>query len=346
MCLIIATERLAATKKEVAVLHARFEAELARQAAKAAEVAEQVIQAGNETQRASGTDRRGGDGLRKRGGGTLSRRVTAGGTLADDSSALDTSKSRSSKKKTRSSAATNTPGTHQLRNYSRVSRTRSIPILTAAQVAMAAQNSLGPPPLRFLMADLRPRDQTMYGGVGGGGGGGISTPNHNTNTNTKSTGGVPSLSSTLLSSTSSSALLLANQLPAALDEWICPFCEYDLFYGQEAGLRRAMRNRKKILSRRRRARERAAAAASGALAPALAPLSASASAPVPASTAGSANGNGHDYGTIGGGGGGGSGGGVGGPDAAGGVTAKVLAPPSSLKRDKEKGGRGSRVTGE
>ncbi|KAF8813005.1 hypothetical protein BYT27DRAFT_7085525 [Phlegmacium glaucopus] len=47
------------------------------------------------------------------------------------------------------------------------------------------------------------------------------------------------------------------------EEWICAFCEYDLFYGEDAGYRRAVRSRKKILKRRRRARERAAAAASG-----------------------------------------------------------------------------------
>ncbi|PFH50994.1 hypothetical protein AMATHDRAFT_75195 [Amanita thiersii Skay4041] len=47
------------------------------------------------------------------------------------------------------------------------------------------------------------------------------------------------------------------------EEWICAFCEYDLFYGDEQRYRRAVRNRKKILRRRRRARERAAAAASG-----------------------------------------------------------------------------------
>ncbi|KAL0955187.1 hypothetical protein HGRIS_004094 [Hohenbuehelia grisea] len=47
------------------------------------------------------------------------------------------------------------------------------------------------------------------------------------------------------------------------EEWICAFCEYELFYGDENEYRRALRNRKKILKRRRRARERAAAAASG-----------------------------------------------------------------------------------
>lgn len=47
------------------------------------------------------------------------------------------------------------------------------------------------------------------------------------------------------------------------DEWICSFCEYSLFYGDDGEYKRAVRNRKKILKRRRKARERAAAAASG-----------------------------------------------------------------------------------
>lgn len=53
------------------------------------------------------------------------------------------------------------------------------------------------------------------------------------------------------------------QLTNPADEWICSFCEHDLFYGDDSEYRRAVRNRKKILKRRRRARERAAAAASG-----------------------------------------------------------------------------------
>jgi hypothetical protein len=54
-----------------------------------------------------------------------------------------------------------------------------------------------------------------------------------------------------------------SQLTNPADEWICAFCEYELFYGDEQDYRRAIRSRKKILRRRRRARERAAAAASG-----------------------------------------------------------------------------------
>ncbi|KAF8328362.1 uncharacterized protein EI90DRAFT_3064967, partial [Cantharellus anzutake] len=49
----------------------------------------------------------------------------------------------------------------------------------------------------------------------------------------------------------------------ASDEWICLFCEYDLFYGWEASFRDAVKNRKKILRRRRRAREKAAMITTG-----------------------------------------------------------------------------------
>jgi hypothetical protein len=56
---------------------------------------------------------------------------------------------------------------------------------------------------------------------------------------------------------------VASQLTNQGEEWICPTCEYRLFYGDEQGYRMGVRNRKKILKRRRRARERAAAAANG-----------------------------------------------------------------------------------
>lgn len=59
---------------------------------------------------------------------------------------------------------------------------------------------------------------------------------------------------------------IATPLTHPVEEWVCPFCEYDLFYGDDADYQRAINNRKKILKRRRRARERAAAAASGAAA--------------------------------------------------------------------------------
>lgn len=47
------------------------------------------------------------------------------------------------------------------------------------------------------------------------------------------------------------------------DEWICSFCEYELWFGEEISLFRVIKNRKQVLKRRRRAKERAARAASG-----------------------------------------------------------------------------------
>ncbi|KIJ65197.1 hypothetical protein HYDPIDRAFT_131567 [Hydnomerulius pinastri MD-312] len=48
------------------------------------------------------------------------------------------------------------------------------------------------------------------------------------------------------------------QIVNPTDEWICPRCEYSLFYGDEPEYRRTVRSRKQILRRRRRAQERAA----------------------------------------------------------------------------------------
>lgn len=50
---------------------------------------------------------------------------------------------------------------------------------------------------------------------------------------------------------------------AGQDEWICAFCEYELFFGEPPLLARCMRRRKSVLRVRRRARERAAKAANG-----------------------------------------------------------------------------------
>ncbi|WAQ88119.1 hypothetical protein PtA15_9A244 [Puccinia triticina] len=47
------------------------------------------------------------------------------------------------------------------------------------------------------------------------------------------------------------------------DEWICAFCEHELWFGEPLGLLRVIKNRKDVLRRRRRAKERAARAASG-----------------------------------------------------------------------------------
>ncbi len=96
-------------------------------------------------------------------------------------------------------------------------------LLSAAQLGANTQNMLSPLALFFLSAQIPPRRGTQQRVASG-----VASP-------------------------------LAN--PA--EEWICPTCEYRLFYGDEQGYRMGVRNRKKILKRRRRARERAAAAANG-----------------------------------------------------------------------------------
>lgn len=50
---------------------------------------------------------------------------------------------------------------------------------------------------------------------------------------------------------------LKAQIVDPADEWICPRCEYSLLYGDGSDYRRAIRDRKQILRRRRRAQERA-----------------------------------------------------------------------------------------
>ena len=203
-----ASKRLVATKEEVTALHARFEQELARQAAKAAEAAKQAAAALNgplvkRNDRSKGRAARGADGK----SANLEQSLLAG-------------KTNSGKKKKRSALA-NASNPHHLRNYvpSRLPNSGQVNAAVNAQ----NQNLLSPLPLRFLSADLPPRRRKK----------------------------------------NERPVVPVATLTNPADEWICPFCEYDLFYGDDTAYQRAIRNRKKILRRRRRARERAAAAASG-----------------------------------------------------------------------------------
>ncbi|PCH44444.1 hypothetical protein WOLCODRAFT_165152 [Wolfiporia cocos MD-104 SS10] len=201
VCHSATSERMAATKEEVALLHSRFEAELARQAAKAAEAAAQTPAAlvGPAANRAK-----------------QSRSAEAKPKAAEQPPAGK--KERGGKKKKRAAHA-NASNPHHLRNYV----PSRLPHSGGFNGAQTAQSLLSPLPLRFLSADVPPRQRAETERAAGAG------------------------------------PVLTN--PA--DEWICPFCEYALFYGDDLGYQRAVRNRKKILRRRRRARERAAAAASG-----------------------------------------------------------------------------------
>lgn len=224
--LYIASDRLVETKGEVATLHARFEAELARQTARAAEAAKQAAAAAMNNRQSKRGDR--------------SKQARSANKKLDQKPADQTQSSaaasRTGKKKKRSALA-NASNPHHLRNYV-PSRLPHSGQLSAAQAQANTQNLVSPLPLRFLSADVPPRRRS------------------------KSSAAAPPI----------------TNLTNPVDEWICPFCEYDLFFGDDQSFQRAIRNRKKILKRRQRARERAAAAASGAKA---ATVAAKNPAPVP-----------------------------------------------------------------
>ena len=59
------------------------------------------------------------------------------------------------------------------------------------------------------------------------------------------------------------SVAVKTQIVDPADEWICPRCEYSLFYGDGADYRRSIRDRKQILRRRRRAQERASGLGGG-----------------------------------------------------------------------------------
>lgn len=197
------------------MLRNRFEAELARQATKAAKTA-----AAN---RIIGSQPRKGKSKRAERAQQRARTIVGGkggdpGELLDQS--LTGTKARGGKKKKRATLA-NASNPHHLRNYV-PSRLPHSSQTNLNQTNVNALNYVGPLPLRFLSAEIPPRRRKQ-----------------------------------------APAAQPMPQLTNPADEWICAFCEYSLFYGDEQGYRKAIRNRKKILKRRRRARERAAAAASG-----------------------------------------------------------------------------------
>ncbi|KAH8832854.1 hypothetical protein DL96DRAFT_686541 [Flagelloscypha sp. PMI_526] len=251
------TDRLAATKSEVASLRAKFEEELKKQAIKAAQLAastKAIMSA--PAPPSKGTRKRTADRHAK---GRVGRALPppSSSSVTPDASFLDQSlvglnKPKSKKKKR--SALANASNPHHLRNYvpSRLpGHTSGLSGAvgggggtgnsgnlqpSAAQLLNQQQNLLSPLPIAFLTAEIPPRRKTKKNA-----GGKKSYKN----------AGTPGVSA----------------LNNPMDEWICAYCEYELFYGDDADYRRAIRNRKKILRRRRRARERASAAASGNSAP-------------------------------------------------------------------------------
>lgn len=213
------SDRLVATKEEVANLHARFEAELTHQAVRATEAAKQTaaVLNGNVPPPAKRP-------AKSTQAAPPLRATDATAKPKDvEQSLLGTPPPKTGKKKKRSALA-NASNPHHLRNYV-PSRLPHQAGTNAAQNVANAASLISPLPVRFLSADVPPRRSKAA----------PTTP----------------------------APAPVTALANPTEEWICPFCEYDLFFGDSAAYQRAIASRKKILRRRRRARERAAAAASG-----------------------------------------------------------------------------------
>lgn len=189
------------------MLHSRVEAELAHQAAKAAEIAKQSAVSNTQNVRRPGS---------KLDVPSAKPPPPAVDPLGLDLQVLGLKRGKKKKR----SALANASNPHHLRNYVPSRLPNSGPTNTT-QVNVNAQNHLGPPPIRFLSARIPPRQSKE------------------------------------------NVTVAPTSLTNPEDEWICPFCEYKLFYGEDSGYTKSVRNRKKILKRRRRAQERAAAAASG-----------------------------------------------------------------------------------
>ncbi|KAF8552876.1 hypothetical protein OG21DRAFT_1327960 [Imleria badia] len=139
------SDRLIATKEEVLALRSRFEAELARQAARAAKATAEGKQAALAASRASQTKR----------SSKLQPSLPSGDQSADPSDLSPSGKSRGSKKKKRNALAI-ASNPHHRNNYV-PSRLPSSGHANSVQATVNAQNLLGPQPLRFLSAELPPR---------------------------------------------------------------------------------------------------------------------------------------------------------------------------------------------
>ncbi|KAF8579916.1 hypothetical protein K439DRAFT_1358404 [Ramaria rubella] len=148
LCPSPTSERLISTREEVAILHSRFEAELSRQAAKAAEAVRQNALAMESISVAKRDSR---NQQRSRSSGTITGPNSNNGLTEMSGTGA---KPRTSKKKKRSALA-NASNPHHLRNYvpSRIPHSGQ----TAPQGAVNNQNLVSPSPTRFLAAEIAPR---------------------------------------------------------------------------------------------------------------------------------------------------------------------------------------------
>jgi len=231
-----AADRLITTKEETATLRKRFEAELERQASRAAKAA--ASDGGKPLAKSGRAKRERQERERDRAARAARQKKAKSNVTATDQTpdlvdlqnvppapGLGTEaggkvKTKTSKKKKRSALA-NASNPHHLRNYVPSRLPHSGPI----DGSVVSGSNILPLPVRFLSAEI---------------------PAKGPRGNRKVVANTPLV-----------------QITQPAEEWICAFCEYDLFYGDDATYRKAVRNRKKVLRRRRRAAERAAAAASG-----------------------------------------------------------------------------------
>ncbi|KAK1224155.1 hypothetical protein PQX77_012959 [Marasmius sp. AFHP31] len=228
MCRNATSDRLLSTKDEVKFLRGRFEAELSRQTAKLA--GESKAKANDIASDGRGAKKRIASGVQGSNSPipvTSSTVTTATPSLDDLSQPSTPSKNASKKKKKKRSALANASNPHHLRNYV-PSRVPGVGVNNTQNANANDANELGPPPTRFLNAQIR----------------------SDKNGKADSNASVDTASN-------------VNNLTQPGEEWICAFCEYELFYGDDADFRKAVRKRKAILKRRKRAREKAADKASG-----------------------------------------------------------------------------------
>ncbi|KAF8308323.1 hypothetical protein DL93DRAFT_2171175 [Clavulina sp. PMI_390] len=283
-CLADTTDRFIATRAEVSDLINRFQTELDRQAAAAAQAAREAAAANSEALSKTAASMSAGGGAKSQrmrgaadphyrkgaaGGGSHHQQQqgahqqagsgpNTGGVDTNGSAPAATgtgggnARGGGKAKKKKRSALANASNPHHLRNYvpSRLPNAGPPPVTMSA--TQAALQFLGPAPYRFLTAELGSRSSSLGG----------TAPSYHAqqqaNGGRRKSGPQPQHSYYPPTNTNG-----ADSVVVIPDEWICSFCEYDLFFGGEASFRRALRQRKKILRRRRRARERAARAASG-----------------------------------------------------------------------------------
>ncbi|KAJ3768367.1 hypothetical protein FB446DRAFT_650556 [Lentinula raphanica] len=248
VCHSTTSDRLLATKKEVAILRRRFEEELARQTSNAASSTATHRPAATSVNSKSSRSKRGDRGRtdkKPRGQRNEYSNSSEKDNAGNTNNANVKPTSRSGKKKKRSALA-NASNPHHLRNYvpSRLPQSAGGTPPNVAGTNHANANDLGPFPLRFLSAEIPPRrgprskrSQAQE------------QPQHQQQQQSQHQQPPSSL--------------LTTSLTNPAEEWLCVFCEYELFFGDEMEYRKALNRRKAVLKRRRRARERAAAAASG-----------------------------------------------------------------------------------